>query len=232
MVTIDDVRFIEKITQDHKGWYWEKLRAGRVTSSKFKSVCEASLSHHPDINLLTEICYPEKFVQTAESTHKNDDRMAMSQFIVQMKKVHTKFDCKMVGLIVDRNCPHFAATPDALCSCECCGKYLVRIVCPFGSETNATLKHLLEMNDSFIVVRNGAHCLRQDHSYYYQLQMQMALMGRKNFSYFYVWSTGFRITNKILFDPLFWTENSERAVNFAKKILSIELMCSYYTNIY
>lgn len=229
-LTLDDVRFIEEITQDRKkSWYWQKLRAGRVTASKFKSVCEASLAD-PDVRLLTEICCPEKCVYTSKANQS--ERIAITSFTSQMKELHSNFNFKRVGLIVDRDYPYFAATPGGLCSCVCCGEYFVEIKCPFGAtQKNASLEHLMEMKDSFMEVISGRYRLRHDHEYYYQLQMQMAL-GKYKFSYLYVWSSRFRITSKILFDSLFWAENSVRALEFAKKVLSIELMNSYYTNTY
>lgn len=229
-LTLNDVQFIEQITQGRRrSWYWQKIRAGRVTASKFKSVCESSLCD-PDKKLLTEICYPEKCVHAPDDSQT--ERLALSSFISQMKKLHANFTCKRVGIIIDPSCPYFSATPDGLCSCQCCGDYFVEIKCPFGTaQTNASVEHLMQLKDSFMEISNGVYCLRQDHEYYYQLQMQMAL-GKKKFAFFYVWSSRFRITNKISFDSLFWTENRVKALNFAKKVLSIELMNSYYTNMY
>lgn len=228
--SVNDVQFIEEITQDrHKSWYWEKLRAGRVTASKFKCICEASLSD-PDKNLLIEICYPEKCLYASETYQTK--LSALTSFTSQMKNLHANFTFKMVGLIVDPNYTYFAATPDGLCSCQCCGDCFVEIKCPFGAaQENATVAHLLQMQDPFMEVINGIYCLKKDHKYYYQLQMQMAL-GSYKFSYFYVWSPRFRITNKILFDPVFWKDNSVKAIEFAKKVLCIELMNSFYTRTY
>lgn len=231
-LTLDDARFIEEITQDGwKSWYWQRLRTGRITASKFMAVCNASLSN-PDKSLLTKICYPEKCGNSSKNDQTAFMIMAMESFVSQMKKLHANFSWKTVGLIVDPNYPYFAATPDALCSCQCCGDYFVEIKCPFGAaQQNASVENLMQLNDSFMETINGVYCLRQDHAFYYQLQMQMAL-GKQKFAIFYVWSTKFRITNKIPFDCSFWKENSMKALRFAKNVLSIELMNSYYTNTY
>lgn len=231
-LTLDDVRFIEEVTQDRwKSWYWQKLRAGRVTASKFMAVCNASLSN-PDKNLLTEICYPEKCGNPSKNDQTEFMAMAMESFSLQMKKLHANFNCKTVGLIVDPNYPYFAATPDGVCSCQCCGEYFVEIKCPFSAaQQNASVENLMQLKDSFMETINGGYCLRHDHAFYYQLQMQMAL-GKKKFAIFYVWSTKFRIMNRIPFDASFWTEKSVKALRFATNVLSIELMNSYYTNMY
>lgn len=227
-LTIDDVRFIEDITKGPNNWYMEKLRAGRVTSSQFKSVCDASLSA-PDLHVLMEICYPEICVRSPDAPEA--DRMATLSFISQMKKLHTNFNYKTVGLIVDPNCPYFAAAPGGLCSCNCCGQYVVKVKCPFGIIKNVSIENLMQMKDSFMEKKNGAHCLRKDHRYYYQLQMEMALC-KTRFAWFYIWSTRFRITNRIWFNSKFWQENSRQALTFAKTVLSVELMNSYYTHTY
>lgn len=233
-LTMDDIRFIEEITQERKkSWYWQKLRAGRVTESKLKSVCKASLSN-PDKSLLTEICYPEKCAFPSEAVmYKNEvEQSALSSFTSQMEKIHKNFKCKTVGLILDPNCAFFAASPNALCSCSCCGEYLVEIKCPFVlSQKNSSIEHLLRMEEPFMEVVNGTYCLKKDHDYYYESQMQMALSKHK-FLYFYIWSPRFRIMNKIYFNSLFWSENSVRALKFAKEVLTIELMNSFFTKTY
>lgn len=233
-LTVDEANFIQEITQEkNKSWYWQKLRAGRVTSSKFKSVCTCNISN-PSKTLLKEICYPETCIFSSDAViYRNKiEHIALSSFISQMAKSHKSFKIKRVGLIVDVNCPYFATNPDSLCSCTCCGEYLVLIKCPFILSTkNAPIQNLLKMTDPFVEIINETYCLKKDHAYYYQLQMQMALCKYK-FSYFYVWSSRVRITNKIYFDSVFWTENSAKAYKFAKEVLTIELMNSYYTKTY
>lgn len=233
-LTADDTRFIEEITQDEKkSWYWQKLVAGRVTASRFKSVCTTSLSH-PDESLLKEICYPETCIFSSDAmTYKNQTKdIALSSFSSQMEKVHKNFKCEKVGLIVDRNCAYFAASPDGLCSCTCCGEYCVEIKRPLVlSQKNAYIESLLKLDNAFLEVINGNCCLKRGHDYYYELQMQMALCRHK-FCYFYVWSPRIRITNKVYFNSVFYTDNSARALMYAKEVLTIELMNSHFTNTY
>ena len=41
------------------------------------------------------------------------------------------FSVSKCGLIINRQYPHLGATPDALISCDCCGKNVAEIKCPF-----------------------------------------------------------------------------------------------------
>lgn len=233
-MTPDDAHFIEQITRTQSNtWYWHKLRMGRVTGSNFRRVCRTN-ANNPSKSILKSICYPEKstFFSEAVNYGKKMEPTALLNFIERMKASHINFKCKSMGLVVDVDFPFFAVSPDGCCECECCGHYLVEIKCPISiAGDNSSIENLFKLSDPFIKVVNGEYLLKTDHTYYYQIQMQMAICKLK-LCHFFIWSPGLQLHIIVKFDPVFWCENSAKAYKFVKNCLIPELMNSYYTKIY
>lgn len=229
------VKLIEELTRDQcDSWLWEKQRVGRVTGSTFKLVCQTSLKK-PAKSTIMKICHPEKcrFTSAATTYGKKMEPIARKIFVENMKKNHGNFTCSQTGLIIDPLCQFFAVSPDGTCSCDCCGKYLVEIKCPFClSDPKSTVEDLLNLKQAYIFKENDSYQLNKKHPYYYQLQIQMAVCGL-NSCYFYVWSPKIEIPPiEIQFEPNFWIVNSLKAFRFAKTVIAPELMNCYYTKTY
>ncbi|KAG4073405.1 hypothetical protein HA402_005568 [Bradysia odoriphaga] len=128
------IKMIESLTVTQKNyWLWEKHRVGRITGSTFKSVCRTNLKK-PAKSTIMKICYPEKTRISSKAIQYGNDMepIAKKMFIENMQKSHTNFSCVESGLVIDPLCNFFAASPDGTCTCDCCGKYLVEIKCPFS----------------------------------------------------------------------------------------------------
>lgn len=122
----EDAKFVESITRDqHQNWIWEKLRVGRVTSSTFKNICRGKLQK-PSHSLLMKLCYPEvvRFVSAKTEYGKINENAARNALIKEMQSMHDNFSCMTSGLVIDYKNPFFAASPDGICTCDCCRQYL------------------------------------------------------------------------------------------------------------
>ncbi|KAG4076484.1 hypothetical protein HA402_014448 [Bradysia odoriphaga] len=228
------IKMIETLTVSQKeSWLWEKHRVGRVTGSVFKSVCRTNVKK-PAKSTVMKICYPERTRVTSKQMKYGNDMepIARKMFIESMQKSHTNFSCVETGLVIDTLCNFFAASPDGTCMCDCCGKYLVEIKCPFSmASPTSTIQDILNLKDPYISLENNSYKLNQNHSYYYQMQIQMAVC-KFQFSYFNVWSPKVQIRLKVPFDSAFWQENSVKAFRFAKTVIVPESMNSFYTKTY
>ena len=49
----------------------------------------------------------------------------------RMKDQHTEFILEDAGLFISMERPYIGASPDAIVTCECCGKGTVEVKCPF-----------------------------------------------------------------------------------------------------
>lgn len=231
-----NITLIEKLTTNQSdSWLWEKKRVGIVTGSTFKSACVTNIKK-PAKSTIMKICYPELSRFSSPQTRYGNkmESTARQMFVELMEKVHKIFSCTQTGLVIDPLCNFFAASPDGTCMCDCCGKYLVEIKCPFCmSSPDSSIENLLKLQNPYILLENNEVQINKNHSYYYQVQMQMAVC-RLQLCYFYVWSPKIEnhICLKVLFDPNFWQEKSVKAFRFAKTVLVPELMSSYYTKTY
>lgn len=52
-------------------------------------------------------------------------------YVTEMRKTHTNFNLKAVGLTVKADKPYLAASPDGVFSCDCCGTGVLEIKCPY-----------------------------------------------------------------------------------------------------
>lgn len=79
---------VEKETR--KQYMWFKYRAGRVTASRMKSVCQSDVAN-PSQRRIKTICYPEAFGFKSSATcwgctHEN---LAIKKYVKQMALVFT-----------------------------------------------------------------------------------------------------------------------------------------------
>ena len=58
---------------------------------------------------------------------------AREQFKVVMKAQHSNFSISVSGLVINTQYPHLGASPDGVTMCECCGKGVVELKCPYSA---------------------------------------------------------------------------------------------------
>lgn len=227
-------KLVEEMTRDQcNSWMWEKQRVGRVTGSTFKLVCQTTI-RKPAKSTIMKICYPEKTrFSSKETTYgKKMEPVALEMFIEKMSKDHSNYVCNRSGLIIDELCAFFAVSPDGLCTCDCCETHLVEIKCPYSlSFSDSKIENILSIKNPYVLQENGSYKINKNHSYFYQLQIQMAVC-RLSLSYLYVWSPKIQLLFKVPFEPVFWQQNSVKAFRFAKSVIVPELMNCYFTKTY
>lgn len=127
---------------------------------------------------------------TVHCTYSND-----------MTRSHNNFGGSTVGLCLNPKYPYFGASPDALIECYCCGMGSVEIKCPYCAkdiglaESNVLKKVGLKEIE-------GKKMLDHNHTYYYQIQMQLAITGLP-YCDFIVWSKHGYYQERIVFDKEF-----------------------------
>ena len=96
---------------------------------------------------------------------------------------HENFKISNAGLFIDNTYPFLGASPDSMVECSCCGKGLLEIKCPYCHKDD-----LPESNDNFCMIKeDGKWTLKQDHAYYYQVQLQLHIYD-VNYADFKVWT--------------------------------------------
>ena len=97
--------------------------------------------------------------------------------------------------MVNRIYPHLGASPDGRVDCACCGSGVVEIKCPYK------YRHVKieEIKDStfYLLKTSDGLKLNPNHEYFYQVQMQMAIiLCDVKYCDFVVWTMQGIVTNK------------------------------------
>ncbi len=106
---------------------WFKYRAGRVTASRMK--CHTDYSN-PSQSLVRSICYPEevKFTTSATAYGCRHEKSAKQYYLSNIRHKHQLHES---GLVINPKWGYIGATPDGKVECQCCGKGIIEIKCPY-----------------------------------------------------------------------------------------------------
>lgn len=114
--------FLETLSQSKKH-SWFQFRSGRITASKLKSACVTSLEK-PSLSVIKNICYPVKinFKLAAIKWGLDHEKEALEVYEDHLKDNHQNLKVVAAELMISIHKPIFAASPDALVSCDCCAE--------------------------------------------------------------------------------------------------------------
>lgn len=206
---------------------WHKHRVGRITASKFKAVCSTALEK-PALSLIKAICYPNKVKLTTKAVKWGckHEETALKQYSSAKGKDHLNFEVCKSGLIISNEYPFFGASPDGLITCDCCGEGCLEIKCPYCLK--GCSKEDVENRSSCLETVGNRTFLKRDHSYFYQVQAQLGISGRK-YCDFVLWTEKSLFVERISFDDYFWQVNAQSAKTFFHLVILPELMGKYFT---
>ena len=72
--------------------------------------------------------------------------------------------------------PHLGASPDGIVTCDCCGKGVLEIKCPYSCRGKAFSEAADQGKDFCLRKHADGHLqLIESHAYYYQVQAQLKL---------------------------------------------------------
>lgn len=191
------------------------------------AVCRTSLTR-PSVSIVKRICYPEEssfFSPSADWGRRKED-VARQAYVAQISKHHSSFKCEAAGVHISTEYPYIAASPDGLISCDCCGKGLLEIKCPYSA---GSVQNVLNKKDGCLECPNsGAVNLKRSHAYFCQVQVQM-LACQRTFCDFMVWTPQDWYVERVLFDYTYCMEVVQTCKSFFEKVLLPELMFKHWT---
>ena len=189
--TFDQAVLVEERTRTQaKCKRWFELRAGRITASKLYQVIHTN-HLQPSISLIKTICYPEqrKFLSAACQYGCKHEDTARQAYVEKLRTEHENFVVIRCGLILDPEFPFMGATPDGLVNCKCCNTGVLEIKCPFSCKHKDFTEVASENPSFFLDDDDGQLTLKEDHAYYFQVQLQMKLC-RVQYCDFIAWRDG------------------------------------------
>ena len=94
----------------------------------------------PSHFLITPICYPNNFNFTdaaaehgckhEKKNHLTLNAKTLDAYEPRMKEMYVNFKVKGCWHFINQQCPWLHATPDFLCSCDCCDEGCCEVKCP------------------------------------------------------------------------------------------------------
>ncbi len=167
--------------------------------------------------------WDKSFTTTAMSYGIESESKARHQYLDDSKKLQPNFDIQETGLWVSPSYPELACSPDGIVTDPrlITGNNetgLLEIKCPAILKNSDiaqfdTILTKSQVSRFCLQKSNGIIKLKTSHSYYYQVQMQMALTGHK-WCDFVVWSNKGYIVDRIQFNQQFWCDMCSKLISF------------------
>ena len=176
----EQIKAVERDTRSQaKGNNFFKHRSGRIGASQSKAACQTHPAM-PSQSLIQSICYPELNKLNTEAVchgckHEQD---AINAYENAMKKEHVNFKVVKCGLIINEEYPWLHASPDFLCSCDCCGEGCGEVMCPLCVENCDFESYVLKPSSCLEKDSTGNFKLKKTHQYFYQCQQQIFTGGK------------------------------------------------------
>ena len=139
---------------------------------------------------------------TALKYGRNMEHIAKQKFVKMFEKKHKAAQCREFGLFIDEQHQFLGATPDLLLECACCGKGVLEIKCPYSIVNDIPSAE----NLPYLEMSGGSERLKENHTYFDQIQGQMAITKR-NRCYFYVYTQKGQYIEKINFNQAYWQKH-------------------------
>ena len=179
---------------------WHKERNKRITSSNFGKVVKLTNKCNMP-KFLNNLLQPPTLgnVPAVKYGHKHES-VALNAYAENQGKSVVN-----AGLFVCKEYPFLAASPDGLVGTDC----LVEVKCPYAAKekpiTSETVPYLSEVSGKLDLDRN--------HDYYYQVQGQLMITGRKSCDFVVFTKVDLKVVN-ILADKEFQLQMCSKLDSF------------------
>ena len=159
--------------------------------------------------------------QKLQNGEKQMNQLIAKNISNVMPKTTKKLSVLETGLFVSCENPIFGASPDGIVSCDCHESGLLEIKCPWTHRDKSVIDYT-KLEASCLEVVDNKIALKKSHSYYYQVQMQLAVTGY-SWCDFFLCTTKDSFQQKIYFDKSFWLVNKCKLEMFHSKVVVKEL---------
>ncbi|XP_060846320.1 uncharacterized protein LOC132925982 [Rhopalosiphum padi] len=196
------IKILEMRTRrQHQCEEWCIERKKRLTASIFGKVCKMrdKTSHAKTVN---DILF-------GTFTGNAATRYGIANEVIAKEQLEDLLKTKIqsAGLVVDKNIPFIAASPDGILDDES----LVEIKCPASAKELAPEDAIQSKKIKYCSIKDGTLYLKRNDNYYYQVQGQLHI-SQKTYCYFCVWTPKGLMYEKIKRDDDFWKNNMETKI--------------------
>lgn len=153
---------------------WYQHRMGRITASKAHDVFVRKDSTPPD-NLVRRISGYSVYDLSKNAAVKwgtETEEECRQVFSNHQKINHLNFKCALSGFVIDPTHPFLGVSPDGIIICDCCGKGVLEIKCPYKHRDIPVEEAAKKDKDLCL---DQSLQLKKGHQYYTQVQLQMCI---------------------------------------------------------
>lgn len=229
-----EISQIEAETQDQGDdvtGQWLHLRRSRITSSNFGVVCKRRAST-PVANLVKSLLYHSASTSSPSLRwgRENED-CARRSYVQAMHNRGTPVTTRKVGLVISREKPHLACSPDNLVEDTNTDDIdgVVEFKCPYSARDLTPSEACTELKAFYCKLDEGRLTLKHNHNYFYQIQGVMAVTKRK-WCDFVIWTPKGISIERIKADTSFWGKMEPKLDSFWDAAILPELAAPEHTH--
>ena len=208
----------KKLQSSSEVWFYQ--RTGRITGSIVHS-CLHFTGRNEDGYLVKLIVGQTQYDTTfvAALNHGKRFEEKARQLYLKTMNNHDNLSSEMAGFVIDSTIPFIGASPDGFVNCQCCGKGLIEIKCPY-KYADQSAKMAAELDTKNFQIHNDQVKLKTDtsSSYSCQIQCQLGVTQRKWCDLVIYTHVDIFVT-RIDFDSVFWSETTDKLVTFYKQYI-------------
>lgn len=218
-----DCKEVEQLTRGQcRNDLWMLARKGRITASNFGTIFN-NQGKKTESAVKTVMGYYTSPVSDALDWGRKHEKTAMKEYSELMKRKGHKIKIDTCGLVIDERFSFIGASPDGIVSCD--GEIgLVEVKCPF-THKYLKPKEAASKKDFCCKLDNDKLVLKTNHSYFYQVQGQLALTGY-DWCDFVIWTVNGISVERIGYDRSFWDKVCVKLVSFYRDFIVPEIYSS------
>lgn len=236
-----DRQKIEKLTRGQSSnLEWYESRWGAITSSMIYDVnrfINGSSKLNPDRLVKKSMGYGQRYMTAPPKpkqeslkwgiAHEDSGRKA---YIETQKHLHKNLTVTETGLFVDPTFGYLRASPDGIVSCDCHGKRLLEIKCPYSIRDMTVQEGVQAKKVPYLTtLDNGSFALKTRVNYYDQVQCAMGICGVEVCD-FLVWTPKEFLILPIKFDSAHFEQLRKSAQSFFEDHIVPEILTSRLRN--
>jgi len=223
-VNHDQARQIERDTREQRmSSAWFAVRRYRLTASVFGEVISRKPDTPPD-KLVLRILKPTDFTSVAMRYGIDNEDLALAKYAEHQKaRRHQEFLVTKSGFLINPSWPFLGASPDGAVYDPSDHDHpygFLEIKCPYSVRDKTPLEAAAD-SSFYCTIGDGDLVLKRSHSYYSQIQGQMAI-GERTWCDFVVYTSKGLNVQRIQFDHQYWTDNLPKLLSFYNNCIAPE----------
>ena len=202
---------------------WFAVRRYHLTASVFGEVISRRPDTPPD-KLVLRILKPTDFTSVAMRYGIDNEELALAKYTEYQKaNKHPEFFVTKSGFLINPSWPNLGASPDGtVYDPSDHNPYgFLEIKCPYSVRNKTPLEAAADSSFYCIIGSDGDLVLKKSHSYYSQIQGQMAV-GERTWCDFVVYTSKGLSVQRIPYDHQCWTDNLPKLLAFYDECIAPE----------